>query len=147
MSLEVRFFVFVFSCFLWNDNLSSPSNRSTHLYTANFLNMEGYDGSSVMNDMFRCRLASIEVPPSSLVDDFKLLINDDEMSDVKFLVNGEIFHAHRCILAVRSQYFRAMLFNQWRESTSNEEIVLTDVSSEVFLKILGKIWCRVMTLL
>ena len=91
-----------------------------------------------MNDMFRCRLASIDVPPSSLVDDFKRLINDDEMSDVKFLVNGETFFAHRCILAVRSQYFRAMLFNQWRESTSDEGIVLADVSSEVFLKILGK---------
>mmetsp|Transcript_17340 Transcript_17340/g.42132 ORF Transcript_17340/g.42132 Transcript_17340/m.42132 type:complete len:702 (-) Transcript_17340:1825-3930(-) len=127
---------------IWSEVYSrgqAPSGRSSlvaQVYENYLYVFGGYDGNSVMNDMFRCRLASIEVPPSSLVNDFKVLINDDEMSDVKFLVNGEIFHAHRCILAVRSQYFRAMLFNQWRESTSNEGIVLTDVSSEVFLKIL-----------
>ena len=130
MSLEVRILVIMLLMVM----ITCPVLPTEQLISSNFLNIEGYDGNSVMNDMFRCRLASIEVPPSSLVDDFKVLINDDEMSDVKFLVNGEIFHAHRCILAVRSQYFRAMLFNQWRESTSNEGIVLTDVSSEVFLK-------------
>lgn len=116
-----------------------PSGRSSlvaQVYENYLYIFGGYDGERVMNDMHRCRLASIDVPPSSLVDDFQRLINSDEMSDVKFLVNGEVFHAHRCILAVRSQYFRAMLFNQWRESTSDECIVLTDVSSGVFVKIL-----------
>lgn len=124
-------------------NGDAPSGRSSlvaQVYENYLYVFSGYNGSAVMNDMYRCRLKQIDVPPSSLVSDFQRLINDDEMADVKFLVQGETFHAHRCILAVRSQYFRAMLFNgHMRESaatTSEEGIELTHVSPPVFRKVL-----------
>jgi len=90
-----------------------------------------------LNDMYKCRLRPIGVPSPSLISDFRRLINDPETSDVCFLVEGKEVRAHRAILAVRSEYFRAMLFNgHMRESAPNAHIEISDVSHSVFLKIL-----------
>lgn len=123
-------------------NGEAPSGRSSlvaQVY-ANYLYVfGGYNGSFVINDMFKCRLRPIGVPPPSLVSDFRSLINDSEMSDVCFLVEGQKVHAHKAVLAVRSEYFRAMLFNgHMRESSSAGDVPveISGVSHSVFLKVL-----------
>lgn len=71
------------------------------------------------------------------------------MSDVCFIVEGQEVFAHRAILAVRSEYFRVLLFNgHMRESvqataaiatgTANPSgpIELQTVSHTVFMKVL-----------
>ncbi|XP_063889142.1 BTB/POZ domain-containing protein 9-like isoform X1 [Scylla paramamosain] len=53
---------------------------------------------------------------SNLANDIGVLYLNDEYSDVTLQVNGQAFHAHKVILAARSQYFRALLFGGLRES-------------------------------
>lgn len=50
---------------------------------------------------------SSEEPVKSLsVDYLNLLINGQALADVAFAVEGRIVHAHRCVLAARSHFFR-----------------------------------------
>lgn len=121
-------------------NGDAPSGRSSlvaQVHENNLYIFGGYNGTSVLNDMYKCRLRPIGVPSPSLLNDFRRLIDDVETSDVCFLVEGREVHAHRAILAVRSQYFRAMLFNGYlRESSVNAPVEIKDVSYSVFLKVL-----------
>lgn len=41
------------------------------------------------------------------------LLEQGQHSDVKFLVHGQIFTAHRCILSARSEYFTHMFETKW----------------------------------
>ncbi|XP_045911915.1 ankyrin repeat and BTB/POZ domain-containing protein 1 isoform X1 [Micropterus dolomieu] len=51
-------------------------------------------------------------------DDFNyflhMLLEQGQHSDVKFLVHGQIFTAHRCVLSARSEYFTDMFETKWK---------------------------------
>jgi speckle-type POZ protein len=104
----------------------------------------GYNGSTVLNDFYRFKLKPIGVPPPALVNDFRRLINNSELSDVRFVVEGKVVFAHKAILAIRSEYFRVMLCGGMRESqmldsskqSQDQPILLPDVSLSVFEKVL-----------
>lgn len=51
-----------------------------------------------------------DLPPSpaDITNDLAKLVNNSQFSDVSFNVNRNIFHGHRAIMSVRSEYFRAM---------------------------------------
>jgi len=98
-----------------------------------------------MNDFWKFRLSPLARPPTGLVHDFRRLLNDPEMADVCFLVDGNEVDGHRAILAIRSEYFRVMLFNgNMRESVrsgsihtaASTPIKLNDVSFPVFMKVM-----------
>lgn len=89
------------------------------------------------------------MPPPALVSDFRRLINNPELADVRFNVEDKEVYAHRAVLAVRSEYFRVMLATGgMRESimntapgggvtgSSEAPIELQDVSYNVFVKVL-----------
>lgn len=76
------------------------------------------------------------------------------MADTCFLVEGREIHGHRAILAIRSEYFRALLFNgHMRESVQFESrttsgsapITLSDVSYDVFMKVLEYLYTDCVT--
>jgi hypothetical protein len=134
-----------------SSNGDAPSGRSSlvaQVYDNHLYVFGGYSGVSVLNDFYKLRLHPIGVPPPALVSDFRRLINDKDMSDVIFIVEGKNVYAHRAILAVRSEYFRVLLFNgRMRESVQasvaggmstspNAPIEIVDVSHAVFLKVL-----------
>ena len=54
--------------------------------------------------------------PARLSKDMSQLVNKDLFSDVQFSVGGRVFHAHKAILTVRSDFFRAMFCDNMRES-------------------------------
>ena len=65
----------------------------------------------------------------------------EELSDVTFLVDGQHVYANKSLLAVRSEYFEAMLFGGMSESMTDDDevrapIELRDISHSVFLKVL-----------
>jgi leucine-zipper-like transcriptional regulator 1 len=85
-----------------------PSGRSSLVAQVyeNFLYIfGGYNGSNVLNDFYKFRLQPIGVPPPSLVSDFAKLINNSDLSDVCFLVEGKYVYAHRAVLAIRSECY------------------------------------------
>lgn len=98
----------------------------------------GYNGSTVLNDFYKFRLKPISVPPPALVNDFRKLINNPELADVQFKVEGQDAYAHKAILAIRSEYFRVMLCGGMRETSkaSHQTIELPNVSYAVFAKVL-----------
>jgi hypothetical protein len=119
----------------------APSGRSSLVAQIhnNFLYVfGGYNGSIVLNDFYKFRLKTIGVPPPALVNDFRKLINNADLADVCFLVEGKEVYGHRAVLAIRSEYFRVMLCGGMREGVASPgvPIELPDVSIAVFLKVL-----------
>ena len=137
-----------------------PSGRSSlvaQVYENALFIFGGYNGNTVLNDFYKFRLKAVSVPPPALVADLTRLINNRDLSDVTFLVEGQEVYANKAILAVRSEYFKVMLFGRMKESlmTSGDEdsdeddpvyevtkkqcrgpIELQDVSHACFLKVL-----------
>lgn len=58
---------------------------------------------------------SFEVPPSTIISDFRDLINDETLSDVTFIVENQPVYAHKLML-MRCSYFRALFLGEMRES-------------------------------
>ena len=98
----------------------------------------GYDGSDRLNDFIRFDFAvydlSFEVPPASIIQDLRSLINDPTLSDITFLVEDQPVHAHK-VLLMRSSYFQALFLGSMRES-SLDTIRLEQVRYPVFLTVL-----------
>lgn len=76
---------------------------------------------------------------STLVHDYNVIVNDSNFSDVHFVVEGQVIHAHKIILAARSQHFNAMFSSGMRESTSSE-ITIPNVKYETFLALMNYLY-------
>lgn len=127
-----------------------PSGRSSLVAQVheNYLYIfGGYNGLTVLNDFYKFRLSPIRIPPTSLVQDLTLLLNTSAYADVVFLVENELIYANRAVLAVRSEYFRAMFYRSGmreqlkenQEPISSDRLVpieMPDISREVFTKVL-----------
>lgn len=46
---------------------------------------------------------------AALQEDYGKLLEDTALADVTFAVDGQRFYGHRCVLAVRSPYFKALI--------------------------------------
>ena len=98
----------------------------------------GYDGTIRLNDFVRFDFAvydlSFEIPPSTLVSELLALVDDETMSDVTFLVEGQSVYAHKLML-MRCSYFRALFLGEMMESKMSV-IRIELVSHAIFLKVL-----------
>lgn len=81
----------------------------------------------------------VVVPPSDLHLHFGMLLEDKERADVTFDVEGEIFHAHRLVLATRSPVFKAELYGMMHEHNSTD-IKISDMEPLVFKSLLHFIY-------
>ncbi|WKY01860.1 hypothetical protein Q1695_015683 [Nippostrongylus brasiliensis] len=63
------------------------------------------------------------------------LYSNSELSDVVFVVGEERIHAHRLLLAARSEYFRSMLYGGLKESIE-DEVVLSGTDPAAFTALL-----------
>ncbi|KAJ3690511.1 hypothetical protein LUZ61_019675 [Rhynchospora tenuis] len=77
------------------------------------------------------RSSSLGVFPHSLAEEFRVLLERQEETDVTFELEGEIISAHRLILACRSPVFRAELFGSMVE-TNCKCIKIDDMKPLVF---------------
>ena len=97
----------------------------------------GYDGKKRLNDLWEMKVdcVSFGVPPSTFASDLGDFVDNRELSDVRFSVEGKIVSAHKFILCARSSYFRAMfLGGAYKESThADEAIELPGVAHHVFV--------------
>ena len=115
-----------------------PSGRSSlvsQVYNNSLFIFGGYNGQVVLNDFYEFRFEPVLIPPPTLIEDLRALVNHPEYSDVTFVVEGKPVFASKIHLAARSEHFRAMLYGGMRESAGGE-IELKNVPHSVFLKIL-----------
>lgn len=68
---------------------------------------------------------------------YRKLLEDTELTDVTFAVDGQLFLAHRCVLSWRSPSFHTMFdsgkgMHEGGSHTAGKDIVIKDVSAEVF---------------
>ncbi|TVU49249.1 hypothetical protein EJB05_00549, partial [Eragrostis curvula] len=78
---------------------------------------------------------TIEVPPSSLHQDFARMLEDEEGANVTINVGDRFFLAHKHVLAARSRVFRAQLFGVMKESFA-ECIQIDDMEPSVLERLL-----------
>lgn len=104
----------------------SPGARFCHVavvYQNSLYTFGGYDGSSRLNDFLEFKfgpgITACEIPESTLLSDLKGFVNQDTLSDITFIVEGQKIFAHK-ILCMRCTYFRAMLTGDMRESREKE---------------------------
>ena len=76
------------------------------------------------------KLYSIHVPESDLGLHFGKLLESGEATDITFEVNGDTFHAHKLVLAVRSPVLNAQLLAPSCEA--NTAIRVDDMEPKVF---------------
>ncbi|GAB4851160.1 BTB/POZ and MATH domain-containing protein 2 [Ancistrocladus abbreviatus] len=85
------------------------------------------------------KLYTIPVPSSDMGKQFGQLLESRKGTDVSFEVDGEIFAAHKLVLAARSPVFRAQLFGPMKEK-SMQCIKVEDMEAAVFKAMLHFIY-------
>ncbi|XP_010255860.1 PREDICTED: BTB/POZ and MATH domain-containing protein 1 isoform X2 [Nelumbo nucifera] len=81
----------------------------------------------------------ITVPTSNIGQHFGQLLESGKGTDVNFEVDGEIFAAHKLVLAARSPVFRAQLFGPMKDRNT-ECIKVQDMEAPVFKALLHFIY-------
>lgn len=74
---------------------------------------------------------SITIPPSSMGQDFKYLLESEVGCDIVFEVGEERFKAHKLILASRSPVFRAQFYGLIGDPNL-DKVVLQDLEPSIF---------------
>ncbi|CAL4941959.1 unnamed protein product [Urochloa decumbens] len=82
----------------------------------------------------------ITVPPSDMCQNFGDLLKTKEGVDVVFVVSGETFTAHRCVLAARSTVFKKQFFGPMNNVTTASPICIDDMEAKVFKALLRFIY-------
>jgi len=91
----------------------------------------------------RLRLAvePVQSQTHGALEDYAKLLTDTALADVTFAVDGQRFPAHRCVLAARSPYFKALFasgqgMREEGRRAAGGEIVLEEVSACEFERLL-----------
>ena len=60
------------------------------MYNSSLFVFGGYNGQVVLNDFYEFRFEPVIIPPPTLIDDLRALINHREFSDVTFVVDDQV---------------------------------------------------------
>ena len=86
-------------------------------------------------------LCQLRVPPSDLSKHLGDLLNQPDQADISFDVRGEVFHAHKVVLAMRSPVFKAELFDATTEGTATGlRMRIDNMEAQVFKTLLHFIY-------
>ncbi|XP_019178716.1 PREDICTED: BTB/POZ and MATH domain-containing protein 2-like [Ipomoea nil] len=85
------------------------------------------------------KIYSIPVPASNIGLQFGKVLESGEGSDINFEVEGEVFPAHKLVLAARSPVFRAQLFGPLKEQNT-QYIKIEEMQAPVFKALLHFIY-------
>ncbi|KAJ3677243.1 hypothetical protein LUZ60_002967 [Juncus effusus] len=91
---------------------------------------------TILNPKNSC---TIVVPPSDLPKQLGQLLLSKESSDIIFEVKGEIFHAHKLVLGLRSPVFKAILFGPMKENRA-KIVKINDIEPIIFKNLLHFIY-------
>eukprot|EP01135_Chromosphaera_perkinsii_P011612 Nk52_evm1s2456 gene=Nk52_evmTU1s2456 len=91
----------------------------------------------------------IIAPVHSVMDHYKSLVNNEYMSDIKFILGEEKYpiHAHRVILAARSEVFKLSFAEMNKGELSEEEFCeLPEVRPSIFVQLMEYIYTGSLTI-
>jgi speckle-type POZ protein len=77
------------------------------------------------------KIYRIPVPQSNMSQHIGHLLSSGKRTDITFEVDGEMFPAHKVVLAARSPVFRAQLFGPMKDKNMRC-ITIEDVEAPVF---------------
>jgi speckle-type POZ protein len=83
--------------------------------------------------------SAIVVPQSTLARQFERLLEDGKGTDVTFSVDGQLFRAHRCVLAARSSVFEAELLGPMKTNPA-QRIQIEEIEPCIFEALLHFIY-------
>uniref|UniRef100_A0A0E0M7Y4 BTB domain-containing protein n=1 Tax=Oryza punctata TaxID=4537 RepID=A0A0E0M7Y4_ORYPU len=127
-------------------NFSTSPSRSMGI--VKFIRRDELERSEYLNDdcfafavhvIIPKEKPSIVVPPSNMHLHYGDLLVSKEDTDVKFLVGGEMFAAHRLVLGARSPVFKAELFGPTKKDTI-DAIQIDNLEARVFKALLDFIY-------
>lgn len=126
-----------------------PGRRAGHTATAvnrRIYIFGGSCGSDYLNDFF---VLDTDPPPLAIVSEptslqllerrLRHFFNDEEFSDVTFVVQDQKVYGHKMVLSIVSDCFRAMFTTGFRESEAME-IEIPDCSHAAFLSVMEYIY-------
>mmetsp|Transcript_14304 Transcript_14304/g.41123 ORF Transcript_14304/g.41123 Transcript_14304/m.41123 type:complete len:626 (-) Transcript_14304:32-1909(-) len=126
-----------------------PGRRAGHTSTAvnrKIFVFGGSCGSDYLNDFY---VLDTDPPPRAVVTEptslnlverrLRHFFNDEEFSDVTFIVQGQKVYGHKMVLSLVSDYFRSMFTGGFRESDSME-IEISDCSYGAFLVVMEYVY-------
>ena len=126
-----------------------PGRRAGHTATAvnrKIYVFGGSCGSDYLNDFF---VLDTDPSPHAIVSEptslqlferrLRHFFNDEEFSDVTFVVQGQKVYGHKMVLSIVSDCFRAMFTTGFRES-DQMEIEIPDCSHMAFLAVMEYIY-------
>lgn len=124
---------------------TSPSRRAGHTCTLVHRTLYVFGGSfgnEYLNDLFALDtdpMPQVRVSQTSSIEQLRAslhsFVNSNELSDISFLVEGQVVYGHRLILALQSDRFRGMFSSNFRESTQSQ-ITVEGVSHHAFVQML-----------
>ncbi|XP_054633155.1 ankyrin repeat and BTB/POZ domain-containing protein 2 isoform X2 [Dunckerocampus dactyliophorus] len=68
-------------------------------------------------------------------------LNNQEMSDVTFLVEGKPFYGHRVLLITASDRFKCLLASSGSDKSATKQIEISDVKYNVFQMMMSYLYC------
>lgn len=92
------------------------------------------------------QMKRVAAPPTTLLFALKSLVNNKLYSDVVIKIDGETFHAHKCMLALRCVVFRDLFKSNKSELGSEPTLIeLERPQPQIFSQILEYIYTGTMT--
>lgn len=85
------------------------------------------------------QILSLSSPPSDISQHFGHLLESGELTDVSLDVKGEVFRAHKLVLAARSPVFKAQLFGPMKDDNT-DCINVQEIEPPVFKALLHFIY-------
>lgn len=121
------------------NNFSGRSSMNLHIYKNVVYCIGGFDGEKVLSDVYALKLENVYIQPSTLRNDYALMVNNPRYSDVVFVLQNRYAYACKAILSARCPFFSQLFSSYFAESRlpyQNVPIPINDVSYDVFWAIL-----------
>lgn len=121
------------------NNFSGRSSMNLHFYKNVVYCIGGFDGEKVLSDVYALKLENVYIQPSTLRNDYALMVNNPRYSDVVFILQNRYAYGCKAILSARCPFFSQLFgsyFAEKRLPYQNIPIPINDVSYDVFWSIL-----------